>query len=111
MNDLAQRGPLGPKAPRLARRTVAARAHMAAVAALPCVVCRRHGPSEVHHVICGRYSQHKASDFDTIPLCFECHRGPQGIHAGKETWVTLNGPDTDFLPVVADMIAGKANAL
>jgi hypothetical protein len=65
----------------------------------------------VHHVICGRYSQQKASDFDTIPLCFECHLGPKGIHAGKETWVALNGPDTDFLTVVADILAGEINGL
>lgn len=105
--DLAQRPPLGQKAPRLARGTIKGRTHMARVAALPCAVCRRTGPSEVHHLICGRFSSQRADDFNIISLCFECHRGPNGIHAGKETWVALNGPDCDFLPVVANMLNGE----
>ena len=109
MGNLAGLPPLGLKAPKLARGTVAGRLHMARVAALRCVVCGHPGPSEVHHVICGRYGQRKAPDDQTIPLCFACHRGPQGIHANKAAWVELNGPDTDFLPVVADMLAGTWN--
>jgi hypothetical protein len=80
---------------------------MARVKQLPCVVCHRPGPSAVHHCICGRFSQAKAGDFQTIPLCWECHQGPQGIHASKDAWVEANGPDTDFLPVVADMLHGE----
>jgi len=105
MTNLAGLPPLGQKI-KQERGTVAARGHMARVAACPCVVCHKPGPSTVHHCICGRYSQARASDFATIPLCWECHLGPQGIHANKSAWVEANGPDTDFLPVVADMIAG-----
>lgn len=109
--DLMKRGPLGLKAPKPERGTKRAKDHMARVAACQCVVCRRPGPSEVHHCICGRFGSRKASDFDTIPLCYECHRGPHGIHAGKETWVAINGPDTDFLALTADLIAGECNDL
>lgn len=109
MSNLAGLPPLGQKAPKLARGTIQGRMHMARVARLPCVVCGHPGPSEVHHVICGRFSQSRAPDDMTIPLCYDCHRGPQGIHAGKESWVAINGPDTDFLPVVADMLAGEWN--
>ena len=103
--------PVRQKATKPIRGTSAAKAHMARVSACRCAVCGRPGPSEVHHCICGRFGMRKASDFDTIPLCYECHRGPQGIHAGKASWVMANGLDTDFLPLTADLIAGEANAL
>lgn len=104
--DFAGRGPVGLKEPKPVRGTKAAKDHMARVAALPCVICG-YWPVEVHHCISGRYGQQKASDFDTIPLCYPCHQGPQGIHANKAAWEAVNGPDTDFLPVVADMLAGE----
>ena len=99
--------PVRQKAAKPVRGTSAAKAHMARVAACRCAACGRPGPSEVHHCICGRFSQAKAGDFQAIPLCWECHQGPHGIHASKEAWVANNGPDTDFLPVVADMLAGE----
>lgn len=69
------------------------REHMAKVASLPCVICG-YWPVQVHHVICGRFSQRKASDLDTIPLCKPCH---DELHAGKDSWVAKNGYDTDYL--------------
>lgn len=98
------RGPLGLKTPA-ERGTAKAKRHMAAVARLPCVVCGKPGPSEVHHCISGRFGQAKASDFETIPLCAECHRiGPYAIHNGKASWEEANGPDHGFLPIVAAQI-------
>lgn len=79
--------------------------HMFKVAQLPCVICRRQ-PVEVHHCIHGRFSQRRAPDEKTIPLCFECHAE---LHAGKETWAEKYGPDYEYLPVVADMLAGELN--
>ena len=108
MTNLAGLPPLGQKV-RPERGTAATRAHMAKVAALPCVVCLRPAPSTVHHCICGRFSQARAGDFQTIPLCHACHLGPNGIHASKAAWVKANGPDTDFLPLVADMLANQWN--
>ena len=105
MSNLAQRPPLGQKFP-IIRGTVEARKHMTAVAQLPCVVCQQPGPSEVHHCIHGRYGSRKVSDFETIPLCYDCHRGPKGIHADKTAWAALNGFDHEFLPMVADMLCG-----
>ncbi len=97
------RQPLGQKPERPARDP----AHMARVAALPCVICGRR-PVEVHHVICGRYGQHRASDRETIPLCVAHHRiGPEAIHQNKRAWIEANGPDHDYLPIVADMLAGE----
>jgi hypothetical protein len=107
--DLANRGPLGPRKPKPERGTARAKAHLARVKALPCVVCHRPGPSDAHHVISGRYGSRKASDFETIPLCKDCHQGPHGIHSAKASWISVNGNDFDFLPVVADMLAGQFN--
>lgn len=63
---------------------------MGRVAALGCIVCRRlrlgDSPAEVHHIREGQGRQ-RASDFDTIPLCFVHHRGSDGIHhLGTKAW-------------------------
>lgn len=98
------RAPLGQKV-----KPVKDHAHMARVAELPCVCCGAR-PVEVHHVISGRFSQRKASDREIIPLCYAHHRGPEGIHASKRAWEAIWGMDTDYLPVVADMLAGQFNS-
>lgn len=72
------------------------KAHMARVATLPCVICARH-PVQVHHCIHGRYSQARAPDEMTIPLCVDCHNE---LHADKAEWEEANGPDHGFLPEV-----------
>jgi len=103
--NLTGRGPLGLKQPKPERGTAKARAHMARVKQLPCVICGKPGPSDVHHVICDRYGTNKASDFDTIPLCKAHHQdGPEAIHNGKASWVAKHGPDHGFLPLVAEML-------
>jgi len=85
--------------------------HMRRVKQLPCVICGKPGPSDAHHVIHGRFSARKATDFQVIPLCEACHRYPHrhAIHTGKKAWAERNGPDWEYLPVVADMLAGEFN--
>jgi len=79
---------------------------MAKVAQLPCVICGAW-PVHVHHVIHGRYSGRRASDFDVIPLCPEHHLdGPEAIHGGKLTWAAKHGPDYSYLPAVRDAVKG-----
>ncbi|WP_314188808.1 Ref family recombination enhancement nuclease [Paracoccus yeei] len=103
--DLAGRGPLGPKAAKPVRGTAEARRHMARLAQLPCVICKAPAPSEVHHVIHGRFSQRRSSDFETIPLCPSCHRvGPRAIHQDKAAWLAAHGPDWGFLPLVRALL-------
>lgn len=55
-------------------------AHLERVASLGCVLCRDlgHGytPAEVHHA----FDTAARSDFLTIPLCPEHHRGGTGFH-------------------------------
>lgn len=55
--------------------------HMASVASLGCVVCRRilglgYTPAEVHHC----FDTATRSDWLTVPLCPEHHRGGTGFH-------------------------------
>jgi len=106
MTDLAQRGPLGPKSPKPTCGTAAGFRHMGRVKMLPCVVCLRPGPSDAHHC---RSDGMARDDFKTIPLCKECHQGQHGYHNAKASWEDANGKDYEFLPVVADMLAGEWN--
>jgi hypothetical protein len=95
------RGPLGPKAPKPVRGTDAAKAHLARVKSLPCVICGAPPPSDAHLVISGRFGSIKASDFNTIPLCKAHHQhGPEAIHQDKAGWEAKHGLDADYLPIV-----------
>ena len=97
---------------RASKQGQAEAAHMARVKQLPCVICHRPGPSDAHHVIHDRYGSRKASDLHVIPLCKRHHQdGPDAIHNGKETWREKYGADHEYLPVVADMLAGEFTPL
>ena len=77
------------------------REYMRLVAQLPCAVCGRY-PVEVHHVICGRFSQARSSDLDTIPLCDRHHQGKwdtggPSIHKHRQRFLDAFGPDTDYI--------------
>jgi hypothetical protein len=62
----------------------AAKRHLSRVAGIGCVLCQQlgHGPTpaEVHHIRDGQGAAQRASDWLTIPLCPEHHRGGSGIH-------------------------------
>lgn len=124
MPDLANRGPLGLKGEKTARKpprpipkisakrrrhkaaekAAGAWDHMEAVKRLPCVCCGAPGPSDAHHVCCDKRPR---SDFRVIPLCTACHRGSEGYHAAKKSWRAKYGRDCDLLPVVAAMIDAR----
>lgn len=77
---------------------------MLAVKALPCICCGATPPTEAHHV---RDDGKARSDFRVIPLCYECHRGPQGYHAAKKSWRAKYGRDCDLLNHVADKLTPR----
>ena len=57
------------------------RDHMQAVASLPCLIClhklgHANPQVEVHHI--GETGEQ--TDWATVPLCFEHHRGSTGVH-------------------------------
>lgn len=54
-----------------------------------CERCGRNDLLEIHHIIYGRGKRKQHENIDTIILlCFECHRGTNGVH-GK------NGAEVD----------------
>ena len=87
-----------PKPVKPIRGTKECREWMGLVAQLPCILdgCGVW-PVELHHCAHGRYSQRRASDLDVIPLCPKHHR-LRTNHG--ETWATMYGFDTDYLPIV-----------
>ena len=104
-----RRGPLGLKPARVAKDPL----YLARVARLPCCVCEAFGevqdtPTQVHHVICGRFGQRKTPDRMTIPLCAAHHLTGEGgklaIHSGKEAWVAKYGNDYDFTAATQDRV-------
>lgn len=121
MGDLAGRGPLGQKAQKQPAKTrkpipkVSAKrkaymrsqarvdgvAHMMAVKALSCMCCHAPPPSEAHHVTGDKMPR---NDLRVIPLCYDCHRGRDGYHNAKRSWVARYGPDYEMLARVADLL-------
>jgi hypothetical protein len=61
------------------RLTQRERRHLAAVKEMPCGVCGTVGPSDAHHIEQGQ-------QFLCIPLCYDCHRGTNGLHGTKALW-------------------------
>jgi hypothetical protein len=61
------------------RLTQRERRHLAAVKEMPCGVCGASGPSDAHHIEQGQ-------QFLCIPLCYDCHRGTNGLHGTKALW-------------------------
>ena len=68
------------------------REHLARVKDLPCSVCDAHSPSEAHHM-----KQHR--QYTCIALCYECHRGYNGIHGTKAFWRIRKMDELDALDV------------
>lgn len=88
--------------------------HMAKVAALPCIVCfewnlPQQTPTQVHHVIHGRYGTRRAPDEMTIPLCRAHHLTGEGgyvaLHREPAKWKRLYGEDVLFLSWVENRLA------
>lgn len=64
--------------------SAAAKRHMGRVADLSCILCRHLGfpgsIAEIHHIREGQGAAQRASNYLTVPLCPEHHRGASGLH-------------------------------
>lgn len=97
------KGPIGQKGQREGRDPK----RLAAVAAMPCVICHEWGlpqlsPTQVHHCIHGRHSQRRTPDSMTIPLCRDHHIGDLGsdkiaLHRQPKAWREEYGDDVNWL--------------
>lgn len=102
MNNLTRR-PIFQK-PDKAKRN---RAHLAAVASLPCCICEEYGlrqasPTQAHHCIHGRHGTRRTPDEMAIPLCEGHHQGnfdtsKIALHRQPAFWQETYGPDTDWI--------------
>lgn len=89
--------------------------HMARVASLPCVICHEWNlpqttPTQVHHVIHGRYGNRRVPDEMTIPLCEGHHQGDfdktkVALHREPAKWKRLYGNDFDWINWVEARLA------
>lgn len=75
---------------------------MAKIKELPCVLCSllerpQEAPTEVHHIREGQGLAQRANDYLTVPLCVECHRGPNGIHGDRTYLRILKVTELDLL--------------
>lgn len=106
------RAPLGLKQPKAKSRPD----YLAAVRELPCCICLHHtgGPltgSSAHHVIHtkdagqGNRGQRKTPDTMAIPLCWNHHQGPDGVHTRPEWWKANFGLDIDYIAATRDALA------
>lgn len=81
--------------------TVAERAHIARVAALPCVVCGA-SPVEVHEPEQGLW-------FASMPLCTVCHRDNKyGWHGQKLNWRAKKWNELDAINATVRLLMETA---
>jgi hypothetical protein len=88
------------RAHKAAEKAAGAHDHMAAVKALPCLICGA-SPVEVHHLPDPR------SDFRVVPLCPFHHRreyGPQAYHYSRRNFNAIHGSDEQLLARTIEML-------
>lgn len=69
---LTRSGPIKPKCKPA--KPAAERAHLAVIAAMPCLACGAPGPSTVHHVTSDCHKRIARSDRRVVPLCPKHHQ-------------------------------------
>lgn len=75
-------------------------AYMAFVKALPCIICG-DWPVDVHHALTGM--GRRKDHMKVLPLCFNHHRGKEGIGTiGKKAWQAKFGTETELLVKVRE---------
>ena len=92
--------------------TKAEREHMGKIAGMACVVCHLMGRTqesrtEVHHLREGVGMSQRQSNFLTIPLCVDDHRGANGIHGDKSYMHTLKVDELGLLAVTIELLADE----
>lgn len=103
---------LAPMAATNQPSSAAGKRHMGRVAALGCRLCVRlgfgHTACEVHHVRTGHGAAERASDFLTIGLCPDHHRGPRGVHGDKSALRLAKVTEMDLLADTIAALTGEA---
>lgn len=74
-----------------------AKKHLERIKTLPCACCGACGPSSAHHIREGQGMAQRASDYLTIPLCYDCHQGPKGVHGDRSMMRLMKLGELDML--------------
>ncbi len=86
----------------------AGKRHMQRVADLGrengCIVCGEVF-AHVHHVMEGRTPGRRSGDFCTVPLCYECHEGRDGIHGTRQRWSLFKASELEALNRTLEALA------
>jgi hypothetical protein len=91
-------------------KTVAEARHLERIAGLGCILHRHitghYVQAEVHHLKEGQGLSQRASHFLTVPLCPECHRGPNGLHGlgTKGFYTRYNLDELDLLAMTIEAL-------
>lgn len=80
---------------------------MGMVKQMRCVCCALMGrhqttPTEFHHIRAGGQAR---NDFLGIPLCEDCHRGPNGVELNRTYLKILKLNEWDLLALVIKLIS------
>ena len=50
-----------------------------------CFLCGSRGPLQIHHCIHGTANRKNSEHYGLkVPLCMECHTGPNGVHNNRK---------------------------
>lgn len=76
--------------------------YLGKVKELGCVLCSllgqpQSGVTEAHHIRTGHGMGDRASDFLTVALCEDCHRGTHGFHGTKSLMRIAKLSEMDLL--------------
>jgi hypothetical protein len=84
--------------------------YMSRVAELGCSLCQVIGygptPAEVHHLREGVGMAQRNSDFLTIPLCPEHHRGAGGVHGDRSALKNARQDEMSLLAWTIEALNG-----
>lgn len=80
-----------------------ARAHLARIKEMACIVCEYPGPSDAHHI---RQGDH----FSCLPLCKDCHTGSVlGWHGQRRAWAVRKMDELAALSLTIERLLYGSN--
>lgn len=85
-------------------RTKAESNYLGKIKQMPCVCCdllgqKQQGVTLAHHIRTGQGMAQRAGDYLTIPLCYDCHQGKNGVHGDKTYLDILKMTELDLLNI------------
>lgn len=91
--------------------TKAEKIHLDKISNMPCVLCdclgsRQEGRTYVHHIRAGQGGGQRASHYLTLPLCYACHQGDEGLHGSRALFNVAKVSELDLLAMTIEKLGG-----